>query len=100
EHKKPARVNNVHEDLLWRDHYFPVASDIVAELDVPLLDSEEVIGVINFESIREGAFHQEDEDFLLALAGQVVLAIKKAQAYEREKRLAEEGQVLNEISKE
>ena len=65
-----------------------------------LLDGEEVIGVINFESIREGAFHQEDEVFFVTLAGQVVLAIKKAQAYEREKRFAEEGAVLNQISKE
>ena len=59
-----------------------------------------MLGVLNFESTKEGAFHQEDEDFLLTLAGQAVLAIKNAQAYEREKRLAEEGRVLNEISKE
>ena len=72
----------------------------LSELDVPILDEEEVIGVLNFESTREGAFSQEDEDFLQTLAGQAVLAIRNAQAYEREKRLAEEGRVLNEISKE
>ncbi len=100
EEKKPARVNNVHYELPWRDLHFPVAVDTISELDVPLLDGDEVIGVLNFESTREGAFSQEDQDFLITLAGQAVLAIKKAQAYEREKRLAEEGRVLNQISKE
>ena len=100
EHKKPARVDNVHGDPQWRDLYIQAIADTVSELDVPLLDGGEVVGVLNFERTREAAFSQEDEDFLLTLAGQAVLAIKKAQAYEREKRLAEEGQVLNEISKE
>ncbi len=100
EHKKPARVVNVHHELPWRDLYIRTADDTLSELDVPLLDDEEIVGVLNFESTREGAFHQEDEHFLLTLAGQAVLAIKKAQAYEREKRLAEEGQVLNQVSKE
>jgi GAF domain-containing protein len=100
EHKKPVRVVNVHRDLQWKDLYIQTANGMVSELDVPLLDGEEVVGVLNFGSTREGAFRQEDQDFLLTMAGQAVLAIKNAQAYEREKRLAEEGQVLNEISKE
>jgi len=100
EHKKPARVDNVHRDPQWRDIYIQTAPNTVSELDVPLLDGEEVVGVLNFESAREGAFRQEDEYFLLTLAGQAVLAIKNAQAYEREKRLAKESQVLNEISKD
>jgi GAF domain-containing protein len=100
EHKKPARVANIRRDPLWRDLHVPVADDIISELDVPLFNHEEVVGVLNFESIREGAFRQEDEDFLLTLAGQAVLAIKNAQTYEREKRLVAEGRVLNEIGKQ
>jgi GAF domain-containing protein len=100
EEKKPARVDNVHSDPQWRDRYIQGAADTLSELDIPLLDGEEAIGVLNFESTREGAFRQEDQDFLLTLAGQAILAIKNAQAYEREKRLAQEGRVLNEISKE
>lgn len=98
--KKPIRVNNVHTDPLWRDRYLSVTTEILSELDVPLIDGDEVIGVLNVESTREGAFQQEDQDLLLTLAGQAVLAIKNGQAYEREKRLAEEGRVLNQISKE
>ena len=100
ENKRLVRVNNVHEEIPWRDLHLPVAPDIVSEIDVPMLDGDEVAGILNFESTREGAFGEEEELFLVTLAGQAVLAIKKAQAYEREKRLAEEGAVLNQISKE
>lgn len=100
EQKKPALVQNVHRDLPWRDLYIPVADDIMSELDVPILGDNQVIGILNFESVKEAAFRQEDQDFLQTLAGQAVLAIKNGQTYEREKRLAAEGEVLNEISKE
>jgi GAF domain-containing protein len=100
EHKKPARVDNVRRDEPWRQIHISAGVDTTSELDVPLLDGEEMIGVLNFESSQEGAFSQEDENFLSTLAGQVVLALKKAQAYEREKRLAIERHALNEISKE
>lgn len=98
--KKPILVKNVQTDPLWRDRHLLVTDQTRAELDVPMLDGDEVIGVLNVESTREGAFGQEDQDILLTLAGQAVLAIKNGQAYEREKRLAEEGRVLNQISKE
>lgn len=100
EHKKPARVDNIKREHPWRELHLPVADDIISELDVPLLDGEEVIGILNFESTREAALSQADQDFLVTLAGQAVLAIKNAQAFDREKRLLAEAQVLNEISKE
>ncbi len=100
EQKKPVRVDNVHLDPQWRDIYIPTFDKTISELDVPMLDGGEVVGVLNFESVKECAYRQEDEDFLLTLAGQAVLAIKNARAYEREKRLVAEAQVLNEISKE
>ena len=93
-------MNNLQEEVSWRDLHLPVALDIVSEIDVPMLDGDEVAGILNFESTREGAFGEEEELFLVTLAGQAVLAIKKAQAYEREKRFAVEGTVLNQISKE
>ncbi|HJT57573.1 MAG TPA: GAF domain-containing protein, partial [Ktedonobacteraceae bacterium] len=100
EHKRPALVANVQLDQQWKDVYVQTTGTTLSALHVPLLDGDEVVGVMSFESSKEGAFHQEDQDFLLTLAGQTILAIKTAQAYEREKRLADERQVLNDISKE
>ncbi|GHO45069.1 GAF domain-containing protein [Ktedonospora formicarum] len=99
-YKQPVCVNNVHRDSPWNRFYVGVAPNTTSELAIPLLDGGQAIGVLNFESSREGAFRQEDQDFLQTLAGQAVLAITKAQAYEREKRLAGERQVLYDISKE
>jgi GAF domain-containing protein len=99
EHKQAVRIGNVHTDPVWRNRYVSTIHETTSELDVPLLDGDEVIGVLNFESSKENAFSKEDLDFLLTLAGQAILAIKKAQAYEREKRLAADRQTLFDISK-
>lgn len=100
ENKRAVRVDNVHRDEPWMHVYFPTALHTISELDVPLMVDNEVIGVLNFESNSEGTFRQEDQDFLTTLAGPAVLAIKKAQAYERATSLAKEAQALNKISKE
>jgi GAF domain-containing protein len=100
EHRTTARVDNVLTQPPWRDMYIQLDSATRSELDVPLRDDGEVIGVINFESSCERAFSQADQDFIETLAGQAVLAIKNARAYERERRLAEERQTLIGIGRE
>lgn len=91
--RQPVRVDDVH-DPAWQELYIPLDAQTVAELDVPLLDGERTLGVINFESSTPAAFSERDQAFLVVLAGQAVLAVKNAQAYEREKRAAEENQAL------
>lgn len=93
-------MDNVRKDPTWSELYFSVTNETLSELDVPLFDGEEVVGVLNFESYKESAFSQKDEDFLKTLAGQIVVAIKRAQAYERESRLSKEHEALKDISKE
>ena len=100
DHKQSVRSNNVRTEAPWRDIYFRAKPDTVSELDVPLLDGDDLVGIINFEHTKEGAFTVYDQVFLETLAGHVVLAVKKAQTYENEKRLVQEAQLLNEISKE
>jgi GAF domain-containing protein len=85
EQKRAARVNNVRSDQPWCDLYFPTSKETLSELDVPLLDGDTLVGVLNFESVREGAFSEEDEAFLQTLAGQAVLAVTRIQ---REKEVA------------
>lgn len=97
--KASVLVSNVHK-APWNDRYVQASPDIVSELDVPMFHEGEVVGVLNFESTREGAFGYDEELFLNSLAGQAVLAINKSQAYEREKRLAQESRVLYEIGRE
>lgn len=95
--KAPLRVGNVLEDSEWKDLYRPSTKGVLSELDVPLLDDDEVVGVINFESVKENSFTREDEDFLTTLAGQAVLAIKNAQTYARQQEMTRELTAIQEV---
>ena len=97
---KPARVDNVHTDIPWRDLYISVDEAVRSELDVPLLDGDTVIGVLNFESTRVHAFSQEDEDFLITLSDQAVLAIKNAQLYQQALKEAKRFDLLYQAGQE
>jgi GAF domain-containing protein len=98
--KVPATVGNVKTDAGWRDVYYQVRQETISELDVPLIFGEEVIGVISLESTKESAFGEADETFLVTLAAQAVLAIKKAQVYERAEAGKSSLEILHEVAKE
>ncbi len=64
-----------------------------SELAIPLLDGDEVVGVLNVEAVRENAFDEDDEELFKLLAEQVVVAIRIAWLFgslrtEQEKRVA------------
>lgn len=99
-HQSAARVANVHTNKPWCERYFEISPEIISELDIPLMEDDKAIGVLNLESSKENAFSREDQVFLETLATQAVLAITRAQDYEHRNRLAREQRVLNEISKE
>ncbi len=55
----------------------------ISELCVPIKFKEHILGVINAESTKKGAFTADDERLLITLAGQIATAleqIRKAQA--------------------
>lgn len=97
--RQSIRVTNVQEHPFWHSRFIPLLPDLMAQIAVPLLDDDKPIGVLTLISRREGMFSEEDEKFLLAVSGLVVQAIKNAQAYQRERRLANESQALVEIGK-
>ncbi len=96
--KLPVRVDNVKTDPKWREIYYPVIEDTLSEMDVPLSDEDEVIGVISFESKKEKAFTREDQEFIETLAGQAVLAIKNAQLNRRAELAHKELETLHEVA--
>jgi GAF domain-containing protein len=70
------RVPDVNKDPRYRR----VIESTVCEIAVPIVlgerRPENVIGVINFESDRPGAFSEDDEAFLERVGRQVVLALR------------------------
>ncbi|MGQ9476951.1 MAG: GAF domain-containing protein [Candidatus Bipolaricaulia bacterium] len=76
--RQPVRVNDRASD----PRFIPSFPGIRAELVVPLLFGEELFGVIDVESKREGAFSPEDEELLSSIAAQLALSLKES--FERE----------------
>jgi PAS domain S-box-containing protein len=67
-----------------------------AEIDIPLLDGEEVLGVLVVESEQPDAFGEEDFQILTAAATHAGIAIGRARLLAAERRRADEQQALLE----
>ena len=74
---KPLRVPDVTAD----PRYIPLHKDVRSELAVPLIVNDELIGVINVDSIRRNAFTPDDEALLVALANHAAQVIHNSWLY-------------------
>jgi PAS domain S-box-containing protein len=70
------RVPDVSQERLYR----PAHAKTQSELCVPMRIGERVIGVINAESHALNAFGQADERWLVTVAGQLAIAVKRLRA--------------------
>ena len=86
------------QDSEWRESFVDIGAGTRSEMDVVLKDGAKVVGVLNLESHVPGAYGQADLQLMETLAGQAVLAVKKAQTYQRLRALEELGRkVLEQI---
>ena len=63
-----------------------------SELALPLRTANEVIGVLDVQSIEENAFQQEDIEVLSTLAEQVAIAIQNARSFEITQELLQQAE--------
>jgi len=86
----PIRIANV------RTHkkYIEVTSQIRSELCVPIKLADQVLGVINAESIRINAFTEDDEQLLSTIASTLATAMEKLRLLEEEKKRRQEAEAL------
>jgi signal transduction histidine kinase len=78
-HQQPARIANLRVEP-WADIYYPLDTDLEmrSELAVPLINaSGRVEGVLDLESPEVGAFSEDDQHLLQALAVQAVTALQE-----------------------
>jgi PAS domain S-box-containing protein len=69
-------------DVKLDPDYLVFNESTLAELSVPLIDGDEVLGVLNIESDQIGGFDEEDMEGLEALSHLAVTVIKNASRYE------------------
>lgn len=97
ENQETVRVGNVHTDKKFKHIYNSFSADTVSELDAPLLDGDQAIGVINYEANTENAYSQMHEDFITSLATQAVVAVKNAKLFQQRVQTASELSVFGQI---
>ncbi|MCP4537648.1 MAG: PAS domain S-box protein [Chloroflexi bacterium] len=72
---------------------FPTDESTLSELCVPLKLADHIVGVLDVQAIELNAFDETDLVAMETLAGQIAVAIKNAQLYERaQQELAERKQ--------
>jgi len=92
----PLRVADVREEPAYIHLSFQAGS----EMCVPIKLGERVIGVINAERSRKGAFSEADERLLVTIAGQLATAMDRLRAALAERRWTDKLATLYRASQE
>jgi GAF domain-containing protein len=93
-HRQPQRVNDVSKD----SRYIAVNPKVRSELVIPLIYRNEVLGVLNVESIRINAYSENDEEMLGTLAGSLAAIIAHSRLLEQFRQQVERERQLNDIT--
>ncbi len=104
-HGQPLCVNDVNDmpqipNVPEQPGYLELDENTKSELCVPLRAKRHVIGVLNVESHRVGAFNERDQEQLETLATQAAIAIQNARLHADLERHIERLQTLNQVSRE
>ena len=94
--RQPVLLNDVANSEI----YYEVNPDVRAELGVPLIAKNRLIGVMDIESEQAGFFRPEHVRLLTLTASRIAQAIENARLYARVSRQAQTLSVLNEIATE
>ncbi|PYV43879.1 MAG: hypothetical protein DMG06_08960 [Acidobacteria bacterium] len=94
-HKKPLYVPDVRKD----PRYIEGVAHGRSEIAVPLLIGKKLIGVLDVESQKLGAFTRRDLKILSLFATQAAVAIQNAQLYEQERKKSAQLRLINDVNK-
>jgi PAS domain S-box-containing protein len=86
------------EDVSRLPDYVPGIPGARCELAVPLISRKKLVGVLNVESPRPGAFSRADIEPLMILGRQAAIAIENAKLYDRLRKVSEGYRHLHEFN--
>lgn len=89
-------VNDVRNEPGWLPN--PLLPDSAAELAVPLIIGEKILGVLDVQADHLDAFTDEDASIYLTLASQIATALQNAESFAQAQQQAERESKLNVIS--
>ncbi|MGC1376353.1 MAG: GAF domain-containing protein [Anaerolineales bacterium] len=93
-HRQPQRVNDVTKD----SRYIAVNPKVRSELAIPLIYRNEVLGILNVESVRTSAYSENDEEMLGTLAGSLAAIIAHSRLLEQFRQQVERERLLYDIT--
>ncbi len=92
--RQTQRINDVTKD----SRYIAVNPKVRSELAIPLIYRNEVLGILNVESIRTNAYTENDEEMLGTLAGSLAAIIAHSRLLEQFRRQVERERLLYDIT--
>ncbi len=96
-HGQTVLANNVSREPRYRPSELP-PTDTRSELAVPLIFGKEILGVLDVQSDREGAFGDDDRFLFEALADSVAIAMRNANLYQSERWRRQVADSLREVA--
>ncbi len=94
--REPILVPDVRKDT----RYLSSLDAVRSELAVPMVAREKLVGVIDVQSTREGAYAEYDSSMLRLIASRAAAAIDNARLYRRAERQYKTLRTLSRISHE
>ncbi len=94
--KQVHLVPDVQQDPSWLPN--PLLPDTQAEIAVPIIYNEEVLGVLDVQQNIVNGLSDNDVDLLQSIATQVAIALRNARLYAETQRQVEKEALLNEIN--
>ncbi len=88
------------DDVSKHPEYISAAPNVRAELAIPLITKNKVIGVLNLETHEAGRFTEEHKRLLTLIGSRMASGIENARLYTRTTRQARTLVLLNEIARE
>ena len=92
--RQTQRVNDVNKD----SRYVAVNPKVRSELAIPLIYRNEVLGILNVESVRVNAYSENDEEMLGTLAGSLAAIIAHSRLLEQFRLQVERERLLYDIT--
>jgi phosphoserine phosphatase RsbU/P len=87
-------------DVKTDDRYLSASDFVRSELAVPMIARQRLVGVIDVQATRVGAYKDYDRAMLSLIAGRVAAAIDNAQLYRRAERQYRTIRTLSRVSNE
>ncbi|MFH1552654.1 MAG: GAF domain-containing protein [Candidatus Omnitrophota bacterium] len=97
--KTPIVIPEVLKDKRYKEKTLAKKEKLVSMLSVPMVDKNEVIGVINVYTVKSYSFTKSDIDLLSAAANQAAVAIKNTELIVKTKVIQEELETRKRVEK-